>query len=35
MDMRESQSLGLNDCIIVNTNTLNASESIFRRTQNV
>ena len=35
MDMRESQSLGLNDCIMVYTNTLNTSESMFRRTQNV
>ena len=35
MDMRESQSLGLNDYIMVYTNTLNASEIMFRRTQNV
>lgn len=34
MDMRESQSSGLNDCIMVFTSTLNASESIFRRVLN-
>ena len=31
----ESQSLGLNDCIMVSTSTLNASESMFRRVLNV
>ena len=35
MDMNESQSLGLNDCIMVSTSALNDSESMLKRVLNV
>ena len=35
METRESQSSGLNDCIMVSANTLKASESMFKRALNV